>query len=121
MHAVVFEVDLKQGWEDHAERELDQVASMVKSVPGFVRGTWANDNRRGLSFIVFESEEAARGSRRTPRCRPTQASPSAPSPSTRSSARREARPSRSRSIVARSMLVQPLSREEKIGPDSLHT
>ncbi len=61
MHAVVFEVDLKQGWEDHAERELDQVASMVKSVPGFVRGTWANDNRRGLSFIVFESEEAARG------------------------------------------------------------
>lgn len=61
MHAVVFEVDMKQGWEGDAERELDQVASMVKSVPGFVRGTWANDDRRGLSFIVFESEEAARG------------------------------------------------------------
>ncbi|MFN2608153.1 MAG: antibiotic biosynthesis monooxygenase [Acidimicrobiales bacterium] len=61
MHAVVFEVDVKQGWEGDAGQELDQVASMVKSVPGFVRGTWANDDRRGLSFIVFESEEAARG------------------------------------------------------------
>ncbi len=60
MHAVVFEVDMKEGWEGDADRELDQVATMVRSVPGFKRGTWATDGRRGLSFIVFESEEAAR-------------------------------------------------------------
>ena len=60
MHAVVFEVDMKEGWEGDADRELDQLAAAVKSVPGFVRGTWATDGRRGLSFIVFESEAAAR-------------------------------------------------------------
>lgn len=60
MHAVVFEVDINEGWEGDAERELDQLTTIVKSVPGFVRGTWTTDGRRGLSFIVFESEEAAR-------------------------------------------------------------
>lgn len=60
MHAVVFEVDMKEGWEGDAERELDQLTTMVKSVPGFVRGTWTTDGRRGLSFLVFESDEAAR-------------------------------------------------------------
>ncbi len=61
MHAVVFEVDMKEAWEGDADRELDQLTTMVKSVPGFVRGTWTTDGRRGLSFIVFESEAAARG------------------------------------------------------------
>jgi hypothetical protein len=61
MHAVVFEVDMKEGWEGDADRELDQMTTIVKSVPGFVRGSWASDGRRGLSFIVFESEAAARG------------------------------------------------------------
>ena len=61
MHAVVFEVDMKEGWEGDADRELDQLTSFVKSVPGFVRGTWTSDGRRGLSFIVFESEASARG------------------------------------------------------------
>lgn len=61
MHAVVFEVDMKQGWEGDANRELDQVVTMVRSVPGFVRGTWMTDGQRGISFVVFESEEVARG------------------------------------------------------------
>ena len=61
MHAVVFQVDMKQGWEGRVEAELDQLVTMVKSVPGFVRGTWANDDRRGLSFLLFESEESAQG------------------------------------------------------------
>ena len=61
MHAVVFQVDMKPGWEGSAEAELDQLVTLVKSVPGFVRGTWANDDRRGLSFLLFESEESARG------------------------------------------------------------
>ena len=59
MHAVVFQVDMKQGWEGSAEAELDQLVTMLKSVPGFVRGTWANDDRRGLSFLLFESQESA--------------------------------------------------------------
>ena len=61
MHAVVFEVDIKQDWEGDADRELDQLASMMKSIPSFVRGSWASDGTRGISFIVFESEETARG------------------------------------------------------------
>lgn len=60
MHAVVFEVDMKEGWEGDPDRELDQLTAMVKSVPGFVRGTWTTDGRHGLSFIVFATEEAAR-------------------------------------------------------------
>ena len=61
MHAVVFFVDMKEGWEGNAEKELDQVVGMLKSVPGYVRGTWATDKTTGISFILFESEEAARG------------------------------------------------------------
>ena len=61
MHAVVFQVDMKPGWEGNVEAELDQLVTMVKSVPGFVRGTWTNDDRRGLSFLLFESQESAEG------------------------------------------------------------
>ena len=61
MHAVVFHVDMKQDWEGNAEEELDQLTGMLKQVPGYVRGTWATDGKTGVSFILFESEEAARG------------------------------------------------------------
>ena len=61
MHAVVFQVDMKQGWEGKVEAELDQLVTMVKSVPGFVRGTWTTDGQRGLSFLLFESQESAQG------------------------------------------------------------
>ena len=61
MHAVVFQVDMKQGWEESAEAELDQLVTMLKSVPGFVRGTWTTDGSRGLSFVLFESRESAEG------------------------------------------------------------
>lgn len=61
MHAVVFQVDMKPDWQGDADQELNYLATMVKSLPGFVRGTWASDGRRGISFIVFESEAAARG------------------------------------------------------------
>ena len=59
MHAVVFQVDMKQGWEGKVDTELDQLVTMVKSVPGFVRGTWTTDGRRGLSFLLFDSQESA--------------------------------------------------------------
>ncbi len=61
MHAVVFQVDMKPGWEATADAELDQLVTMLKSVPGFVRGTWATDGQRGLSFLLFESKETAEG------------------------------------------------------------
>lgn len=61
MHAVVFHVDMKQGWEGNPKEELDQLVGMLKSVPGYVRGTWTTDGTTGLSFILFESEEVARG------------------------------------------------------------
>ena len=61
MHAIVFQVDFKEGREDKERREeLDQLIGLVETLPGFVRGTWVNDGRRGLSLVVFESEEAAR-------------------------------------------------------------
>lgn len=60
MHAVVFEVDMKEGWEGSADAELDQLVTMLKSVPGFVRGTWTTDGQRGLSFLLFESQETAK-------------------------------------------------------------
>ncbi|HVE93991.1 MAG TPA: antibiotic biosynthesis monooxygenase [Acidimicrobiales bacterium] len=61
MHAVVFQVDMKPGWEAKVEQELDQLVTMIKSVPGFVRGTWTTDGARGLSFLLFESQESAQG------------------------------------------------------------
>lgn len=45
MHAVVFQVDMKNGWERKVEAELGQLVTMVKSVSGFVRGTWTTDGR----------------------------------------------------------------------------
>jgi hypothetical protein len=61
MHAVVFFVDMKQGWEGNAEGELDYIVKMLRDVPGYVRGTWTTDGKTGMSFILFASEEAARG------------------------------------------------------------
>lgn len=60
MYAVVFQVDVKENWQGDVEAELDQFVGMLKSVPGFVRGTWTTDGRRGLSFIVFDNEQSAR-------------------------------------------------------------
>jgi hypothetical protein len=60
MHAVVFQVDLVPGREQQAEKELDFLTGMIRSAPGFVRSTWAGDDTRGLSFLLFDSEESAR-------------------------------------------------------------
>jgi hypothetical protein len=69
MHAVIFQVDFVAGREDQQEAELDFLTGMMKSTPGFVHGTWMGDDRRGLSCLVFDSEEAARavaGNAKTP-------------------------------------------------------
>lgn len=59
MHAVVFEVDMKEGWESTVEAELDYIVDSLGQVPGFKRGTWTTDGSVGLSLIVFESKEVA--------------------------------------------------------------
>lgn len=60
MHAVVVQVDFVHGREGQQEAELDFLTSMLQGVPGFLRGTWLADETRGLTCLVFETEEAAR-------------------------------------------------------------
>jgi hypothetical protein len=60
MHAVIFQVDFVPGRESQQEAELEFLASMMQGTPGFVRGTWLDDGTRGLSCLVFRTEEAAR-------------------------------------------------------------
>ncbi len=61
MHAVVMNVTIND-----PERALtalrDEVVPRVSQAPGFVAGYWMRaDGNRGMSVIVFESEDAARG------------------------------------------------------------
>lgn len=60
MHAVVFQVDFVPGREQQQDGELDFITGMMKSTPGFLHGTWCGDDKRGLSCILFDSEQAAR-------------------------------------------------------------
>ena len=60
MHAVIFQVEFIPGREHQQEAELDFLSGMMKTAPGFVRGTWMGDDRRGLSCLIFESEAAAK-------------------------------------------------------------
>jgi hypothetical protein len=61
MHAVVFEVAMKPGIDPaRADIELDKMIERLKSLPGFVRGTWATDGTTGLSFQLYADENVAR-------------------------------------------------------------
>jgi hypothetical protein len=60
MHAVVFQVDVKDGREAGPGPELDEVIASSKAMPGFVRGSWMTDGRRGLSVLFVDSEDSAR-------------------------------------------------------------
>ena len=60
MHAVVFNVDMKQDWDGDRDAELDTVVGMTQGSPGFVKGSWLSDGQRGISVQLYESEEAAR-------------------------------------------------------------
>jgi hypothetical protein len=60
VHAVVFQVDFVPGREQQQDRELDFLTGMMRSTPGFVRGTWLGDDKRGLSCLLFDTEQAAR-------------------------------------------------------------
>jgi quinol monooxygenase YgiN len=63
MHAVVGQVKIDQSREEEARKALNQVVvPTAKQMAGFVSGTWcrALQDDRGISMLVFESEEAAR-------------------------------------------------------------
>jgi hypothetical protein len=62
MHAVVVKVSIDD-FDRGRQFLTEQVVPRVSQAPGFVAGYWtrSDDNTGGLSMIVFESEEAARG------------------------------------------------------------
>ena len=63
MHAVVTRVSIQSGHEDEAMEHLKtNVVPRVKEAPGIVSGYWlVPKDGHGFAFVVFESEEAARG------------------------------------------------------------
>jgi hypothetical protein len=65
MFAVVVRVELPEGFTIEQGRPMldSEVIPRVKSLPGFVAGYWLHPSagREGLSFVIFENEQAARG------------------------------------------------------------
>ena len=61
MHAVVVNVTIND-FEAGQQMLEDEVVPRVKQAPGFVSGYWTRGEAdSGMSMLVFESEEAARG------------------------------------------------------------
>ena len=61
MHAVVVTVTIKD-FEGGQQMLESEVVPRVKQAPGFVTGYWTRgEGDGGMSMIVFESEESARG------------------------------------------------------------
>jgi hypothetical protein len=60
MHAAVVRVTIHD--REKADAILrEQVVPRTSQAPGFVAGYWTRKDNAGLSMIVFESEDAARG------------------------------------------------------------
>jgi hypothetical protein len=63
MHAVIAHVKIDPGEEDAARKMLSEVVvPMTKGFSGFSGGTWcrALEGDRGISVLLFETEQAAR-------------------------------------------------------------
>jgi heme-degrading monooxygenase HmoA len=61
MHAVVVRVTIND-FDESVKMLKEQIVPGASQAPGFVTGYWTrSDDDRGLSMIVFESEEAANG------------------------------------------------------------
>jgi hypothetical protein len=58
MHAVVVKVTI-QDVEPAEEVLRNEIVPRVSQMQGFVNGFWSRKDNSGLSFIVFESEDAA--------------------------------------------------------------
>lgn len=60
MHAVVVNVTIKD-FERARQGLHEETVPTVSQAPGFVAGYWArSEENRGMGFVVFESEDAAR-------------------------------------------------------------
>jgi hypothetical protein len=61
MHAVVVNVTIKD-FEGGQQMLENEIVPRVKQAPGFVAGYWTrSEDDRGMSMLVFESEDAASG------------------------------------------------------------
>jgi hypothetical protein len=60
MHAVVVKVSINDA-EQAATALREQTVPGVSQAPGFVAGYWTRKGDTGLSMILFESEDAAKG------------------------------------------------------------
>jgi len=61
MHAVVIQVTIHDFERGRAMLE-ERIVPAVKQAPGFVTGYWTrSEDDRGLSMVIVESEEQARG------------------------------------------------------------
>jgi hypothetical protein len=63
VYAVLIEVDVAGVEPEAGLRALrEQIVPAVKAMPGFVSGTWlpGNDDGKGLSFTVWDTEANAR-------------------------------------------------------------
>ena len=61
MHAVVVNVTIHD-FEGGQQMLSEEVVPRVQQAPGFVTGYWTrSEDNRGLSMMVFESEDAANG------------------------------------------------------------
>ena len=61
MHAVVVRVAISD-FEKARESLQDEIIPRVSAAPGFVAGYWLEPtDGKGLSVVVFENEDAARG------------------------------------------------------------
>jgi hypothetical protein len=61
VHAVVVNVSISD-FEGGRKMLEEEVVPRVKQAPGFVAGYWTrSEDNSGLSMMVFESEDAARG------------------------------------------------------------
>jgi hypothetical protein len=63
MYAVIGQVKIDQSREGEARKALSEiVVPTAKAMPGFAGGTWcrALKDDRGISVLLFESEQAAR-------------------------------------------------------------
>jgi hypothetical protein len=61
MHAVVVRVTIKDDSETALAVLREEVVPQVSQAPGFVAGYWTREGDSGLSMIMFDSEDGARG------------------------------------------------------------
>ncbi len=73
MHAVIVTATIEPGHAQEVQAQLEAtVLPRVKETPGLVTGYWtrSDDGQRGLSVVLFESEQAARAAAELPRSMP---------------------------------------------------